>query len=196
MTGPGRRIPWRAYAVHAARTLPVRVLAVALLVAAYRPWAGGHDSTGLFLFCGALVVGVWAAPGLDVRPTLHSIRWAYLIARHRTSALACGAVLIAALGDPPVWQAACTAVLLVGYLAASDAWSTGLTAARPARRTWGEALAAAAASAAVLGAAALDTPESGAGRPLAALVLAAGGTLLVLTVRGRSRSPRPPTGAP
>ncbi|MEU6841888.1 hypothetical protein ABZ930_08460 [Streptomyces sp. NPDC046716] len=179
--------PWGAYAAHAVRTLPVRVLGAALLVAAYRPWAAGHGGIGLFLFCGALVVGLWAAPGLDLRPTLHSFRWWYRLARHRTTALACAAVPIAALGDPPPWQACCTAVLLVGYLAASDAWSTGLTATRPARRTWGEALAACAASAAVVGAAAVEVPGSGAGRPLAALVLAAGGTAVALLVRGRVR---------
>ncbi|MFE6887903.1 hypothetical protein [Streptomyces sp. NPDC057694] len=178
---------WRPYAVHAVRTLPVRVLGAALLVAAYRPWADGHGGFGLLLFCAALLLGLWAAPGLDLRPTLHSIRWWYRFARHRTTALACAAVLIAAFGDPPPWQALCTAVLLVGYLAASDAWSTGLTATRPARRTWGEALAACAASAAVVGAAAVELPGSGAGRPLAALVLAAGGTGVALLVRGRVR---------
>ncbi|MYW62787.1 hypothetical protein GTY65_01640 [Streptomyces sp. SID8379] len=180
-------VPWREYAGHAVRTLPVRVLGVALLTAAYRPWAAGHDGTGLFLFCCSLVLGLWAAPGLDLRPTLHSFRWWARLARHRTTALACAAVLIAAFGDPPLWQAGCTAVLLAGYLAASDAWSTGLTATRPARRTWGEALAAAAASAAVLAAAWVDVPVSGAGRPLAVLVLAAGGAVVALTVRGRGR---------
>ncbi|WP_353945924.1 hypothetical protein ABII15_32900 [Streptomyces sp. HUAS MG91] len=187
-------VPWGAYAAHAVRTLPARVLGAGLLVAAYRPWAAGHGGVGLFLFCGALVVGLWAAPGLDLRPTLHSFRWWHRLARHRTTALACAAVLFAALGDPPPWQAACTAVLLVGYLAASDSWSTGLTATRPARRTWGEALAACAASVAVVGAAAVDVPGSGAGRPLAALALAAGGAGIVLLVRGRLRGAAPRRG--
>jgi hypothetical protein len=166
---------WRGQLAYWVRMLPVRVLGVALVMAAGRPWATVHGAPWAVLFGGVVVFAVWAAPGLDQRPSLDSARWSYGWARHRTTVLACASVALAALGDPPVWQACCAAVLLVGYLVASDAWSTGPTTQRSVSRVWGEGAGAVVGAGLVLGASAVpDVGAGGAGRVLAAVVLAVG----------------------
>ncbi|MEV5614012.1 hypothetical protein [Streptomyces sp. NPDC052225] len=179
---------WREYAAYWAGTVPVRVLGVGLVVATYRPWASGHSALGTTVFvCGALFAA-WAAPGVDARPALASSYWAHRLARHRTTVLACVAVTFAALGEPGVWEGACAAVLLVGYLAASDAWSVGVTAVRGRGRVWGEALGALAGAGVVLAAAAVPVSGGGvgAGRLLAVVVVGGGviGGLVVWRGRG------------
>ncbi|MCQ4209571.1 hypothetical protein [Streptomyces longispororuber] len=181
-------VTWRELIRHWAGTVPVRMLGAGLVVLAYRPWEGVRGVFDVTLFGGVVAFALWAAPGVDRRPAVASSRWSHRLALHRTTVLAAGSVALAALGDPPQWQAGCLAVLLVGYLTASDAWSLGPTATRSRRRTWLEALAACAGAGVVLLAAAPDVPESGFGRPLAALVLAAAATGATLAAR-RSLAP-------
>ncbi|WP_394428955.1 hypothetical protein [Streptomyces sp. SGAir0957] len=128
------------------RTLPVRVLGVALVVVAVRPWETVHGLSRAVPFWAVVLFAAWAAPGVDRRPTAASPRRLDQVARHRTTLLAAVAVSLAAVGGGVSgWQGLCAAVLLVGYLVASDPWSTGVRGsgldggcgARRGRRLWG-----------------------------------------------------------
>ena len=164
--------------------LPVRVLGVALIVSAYRPWVRVHGLGDALVLAALAGCAAWAAPAVDRRPTLDSSRRPYTLLRCRTTALACTAVLVAALGRPPLWQAACTTLLLAGYLAASDGF------ARPRGRVAGEALGACAGCLAVLAAAYADVAPSAWGRPVAALVIAGATAGAAVAVRQRSTERR------
>ncbi|MET9493798.1 hypothetical protein [Streptomyces sp. NPDC006552] len=175
MTLRDGRVPWRDHVVHWARTAAVRVLGVALVVGAARPWETPHGVVRPVVFAGAAVFALWAAPGLDRRPSLASARWSHRVARHRTSLLACGAVCLAAAGETRAWQGLCVAVLLVMYLVASDAWSLGATARRGVGRVWLEGLGAVlGAGVVVLGASAGRGPGAWGGLGAAVVVLGVG----------------------
>ncbi|MEB3963389.1 hypothetical protein OKJ48_24545, partial [Streptomyces kunmingensis] len=166
MTVREQRVSWPRYvahwARHEARTLPVRVLGVALLVMAGRPWETVHSAVWAVLFAGAVVFAAWAAPGVDRRPSLASARWTHRLARHRTSVLACGAVAVAGVGETRGWQGGGVAVLLVAYLVASDTWLFGAGSSgagssvgrRGVARVWVEGAGAVVGALVVLGAAA------------------------------------------
>ncbi|NEB75948.1 hypothetical protein G3I40_12050, partial [Streptomyces sp. SID14478] len=85
MTVLDPRVPWRVYVVHWAATVPVRVLGVALVVAACRPWETVQGMSRAVLFGAAVLFAVWAAPGLDRRPTLASAALTHRLLRHRTT---------------------------------------------------------------------------------------------------------------
>ncbi|MYR41691.1 hypothetical protein [Streptomyces sp. SID5910] len=179
MTEHGARAGLREYAGYWARTVPVRLLGVAAVAAAWRPWATVDAGREALLFGCAVLFAAWAAPAVDRRPSLESARRPDALVRHRTTVLACAVVVIAAAGDPAWWEGAGVTVLLVAYLVASETWPWRW--GRGAARVWAEALGACAGAGVVLTAAA--TPVTGAGfgtgRIVAALVvagaLAAGG---------------------
>ncbi|WP_329469098.1 hypothetical protein OIE75_01395 [Streptomyces sp. NBC_01723] len=171
MTVLDTRVSLREWAGYWIGTLPVRVIGSAAVVMAWRPWAtvgGARDA--LLLGC-AVVFAVWAAPALDRRPTLESVRWSHLLVRHRTTVLATGVVVVAAFGDPAWWEGAGVVVLLVAYLVTSESrpWRWG----RGAARVWGEAVAACAGAGVVAGASVVPVTgtEFGAGRVVAAGVV-------------------------
>lgn len=185
MTAPeGLGVPWRQYAAYGVETLPVRVLGAALMVVAGRPWAGLGGIRATLLFCCAVAFALWAAPGPDRRPSVTSTRWSYRLARHRTTVLACGAVLLAAMGGPPpAWQGAAVALLLTCYLVASEP-----RALRSARgRALVEIAGAGLGAGLVLVASVVPVDAYGAGRVVAAVLVAgaAAGGVLTVMVRGR-----------
>ncbi|MFE2278123.1 hypothetical protein ACFXAE_12890 [Streptomyces sp. NPDC059454] len=169
---PDARVAFREYARYWAGTVPVRVLGVAAVVVAWRPWAAVGGARGAVLFGCAVVFAVWAAPAVDRRPSLESARWSHVLLRHRTTVLASGVVVIAALGDPAWWEAAGVVVLSVAYLVTSETWPWRW--GRGAARVWGEAVGACAGAGVVVTAALvpMSGPEFGAGRVIAAGVVA------------------------
>ncbi|MEU9591724.1 hypothetical protein ACGF7W_17385 [Streptomyces sp. NPDC048219] len=188
MTALDTRAGLREYAGYWIRTVPVRLLGVAAVVAAWRPWAtvdGGRDGV---LFGCAVAVAAWAAPAVDRRPALESAHRSHALARHRTTVLACGVVVIAAFGDPAWWERAGVVVLLVMYLVASETWPWRWGRGRA--RVWGEALAACAGAGVVLAAAAAPVTGAGfgTGRLIAAGIVAGvavvGGGVLAVRWRG------------
>ncbi|AKZ58892.1 conserved membrane protein of unknown function [Streptomyces ambofaciens ATCC 23877] len=203
MTVPEARAGVRASLGYWAGTVPVRVLGAAAVVTAWRPWArvsGAPDA--LALGC-AVLFALWAAPSLDRRPSLESTRWSHRLLRHRTTVLAAGVVVIAALGDPAWWEGACLTGLLVACLVTSETWPWRW--GRGVVRVWAEAAAACAGAGVVAVAAALPVTGAGTGpgRVVAAgavvgLAVAgvvvglavAGGGVLSARWRGRERHPR------
>ncbi|MFE0202861.1 hypothetical protein [Streptomyces sp. NPDC058985] len=171
MTVPDTRVSLREWAGYWVGTLPVRVIGSAAVVGAWRPWATLGGARDALLFGCAVVFAVWAAPALDRRPTLESVRWSHLLVRHRTTVLATGVVVVAAFGDPAWWEGAVVVVLLVAYLVTSESrpWRRG----RGAARVWGEAVAACAGAGVVAAASVVPVTgtESGAGRVVAAGVV-------------------------
>ncbi|GAA2251943.1 hypothetical protein GCM10010415_09770 [Streptomyces atrovirens] len=176
-TPPDARVALWEYARYWAGTVPVRVLGVAAVVMAWRPWVTVGGARGAVLFGCAVAFAVWAAPAVDRRPSLESVLWTHVLLRHRTTVLASGVVVIAASGDPAWWEAAGVVGLSVAYLVTSETWPW--RRGRGAARVWGEAAAACAGAGIVLAAAAAPVagPESGAGRVVAAAVVV--GTLVV-----------------
>ncbi|MFI0235627.1 hypothetical protein [Streptomyces sp. NPDC016845] len=173
-------VTWRELGAHGARTLPVRVLGVALVVVAGRPWETVHGLLRAVLFGGVVLFAVWAAPGVDRRPTAASSRWLDQVVRHRTTVLAGVGVSLAAVGGGVSgWQGLCAAVLLAGYLVAGDAWSTGGTAQRGPGRVWGEGAAAVVAAGLVWGSATISGGRWGDGRTGAVGVLVVGLAVVV-----------------
>ncbi|MEV5662566.1 hypothetical protein [Streptomyces flaveolus] len=172
MTVLDARVGLREYAGYWLGTLPVRVLAVAAVVVAWRPWATMGGGRQAVLFGCAVALAVWAAPAVDRRPSLESVRLPHALVRHRTTALACGVVVVAANGDPSWWERAGVAGLLVAYLVASETWPWRW--GRGAARVWGETLAACAGAGVVLTAAAAPVTGAGfgMGRVIAAGVVA------------------------
>ncbi|MFC8422202.1 hypothetical protein ACFUN7_15195 [Streptomyces sp. NPDC057236] len=182
MTALDERTALREYARYWAGTVPVRVLGTAAVVVAWRPWVTVGGARGAVLFGCAVVFAAWAAPAVDRRPSLESVRWTRVLLRHRTTVLASGVVVIAASGDPAWWEAAGVVVLSVAYLVTSETWPWRW--GRGAARVWGEAAGACAGAGVVTAAAAVPVSglESGAGRVVAAgvvvgTVVAVGGVL-------------------
>ncbi|MEW2256966.1 hypothetical protein [Streptomyces sp. NPDC047869] len=127
-----------------------RLLGTALAVAACDPPVALHASVPVkVLVLGAATAAWWAAPMVDARPVLASMRWRTLAARHRTTVLPAAAIAVAAATGPAVWLVVCIAALLLAYLLVTDAWTAGVTAP-PGRPQATPALAAAAATTVVL----------------------------------------------
>jgi hypothetical protein len=172
MTVLDARVSLREYVGYWLGTVPVRLLGVAAVVAAWRPWVTVGGVREAMLFGCAVVFAVWAAPAVDRRPSLESARPAHALVRHRTTVLACGVVVIAAYGDPAWWEGAGVAVLLVAYLVMSETWPWRW--GRGAARVWAEALGACAGAGVVMAAAAAPVTGAGfgVGRVMAAGVVA------------------------
>ncbi|WP_438306114.1 hypothetical protein ACSHXN_40950 [Streptomyces sp. HUAS TT11] len=165
-----------------------RVLGTALAVAACDPPAALHAPLLVrMLVLGAATTAWWAAPMVDARPVLTSMRWRTLAARRRTTVLPAAAIAVAAATGPPVWLVVCIAALLLAYLLVTDAWTAGVTAP-PGRPQATPALTAAAATAVVLLAAQAPVAGTSWARLPASLAIAATTVCLVLALRTR-RSP-------
>ncbi|MFD5448171.1 hypothetical protein ACWDTR_19045 [Streptomyces sp. NPDC003470] len=178
MTVRGTRVGLREYVEYWAGTVPVRVLGVAAVVLAWRPWVTVTGVRGAVLFGCAVVCAAWAAPAVDRRPSLESARWSHVASRHRTTVLAGGVVVIAAFGDPAWWERAGVVTLLVAYLVASETWPW--RRGRGTVRVWAEAVGACAGAGLVLAAAA--APVTGTGSGLGRVVAA--GLVAGLAVAG------------
>lgn len=196
MTAPDTRVGLREYLGHWIGTVPVRVLAVAAVVMAWRPWATVDTAGQAVPLVGAVAFAVWAAPSLDRRPSVDAVRWSHRLLRHRTTLLASGVVVIAAFGEPAWWEGACVVGLLVAHLVASETWPWRWGRGRA--RVWGEAVAACAGAGVVAAAAAVPVSGtgSGLGRLIAAAAVAglavAGGTVLRARWRGDAPKVRVP----
>ncbi|MFD5454933.1 hypothetical protein [Streptomyces olivaceus] len=187
-TALDRRVGLREYLGYWVGTLPVRVIAVAAVVLAWRPWSA-VSTAGDAVVPGCVVAfAMWAAPALDRRPSLRSARWSYRLEHHRTTLLAGSVVVLAAFGEPTWWEGASVVVLLVAYLMASETWPW--RRGRGTARVWVEAAAACAGAGVVAAAAAAPVTGtgSGLGRVIAAGAVAAlavaGGALLRARWRG------------
>ncbi|MGW5785402.1 hypothetical protein ACWEWK_15550 [Streptomyces sp. NPDC003757] len=195
MTAPVRRGGLREYLGHWIGTVPVRVLGVAAVVVAWRPWATVDTAGRAVPFVCALAFAVWAAPALDRRPSVGAF-WSDRLLRHRTTLLASGVVVIAAYGEPARWEGAGTVGLLVAYLVASETWPWRW--GRGPARVWGEAAVACAGAGVVAAAAAV--PVTGTGSGLGRVIAA--GTVVGLAVAGaavlraRWRGDTPQTSVP
>jgi hypothetical protein len=151
------------------------LIGLALALAATNP-AAWHTMTGAVLVvvpAFALLLALWAAPVVARRPVTSSSTLTAKTIRHRNTLFAAVCVIVAGLGDPPVWLMAADAALLLAYLLAVDALAAGPVGARQLRSVR-IPLAAAGASAAVLVVA--EAPISGGaiwGRIVAALAVTA-----------------------
>ncbi|MEQ6027795.1 hypothetical protein SOM70_35085 [Streptomyces salinarius] len=195
MTALESRVGLREYLRYWIGTVPVRVIAVAAVVLAWRPWATVTTAGQAVPLVGAIAFAAWAAPSLDRRPSV-AAGWSARLLRHRTTLLAAGVVVIAAFGDPAWWEAGCVVVLLVAYLVTSETWPWRW--GRGTARVWVEALAACAGAGVVAAAAAV--PVSGTGSGLGR-VLAAGAVVALAVaggwaVRARWRGDAPESGVP
>ncbi|MFF2040958.1 hypothetical protein ACFVVX_11055 [Kitasatospora sp. NPDC058170] len=181
------RAPVRA---PAGRVLPLWAERAALrctgaALAAATAAIGVLDRGGPAAVAAAAALALWAAtPPPAVAPRRRPTGLARLADR-RTTALAAGSVLLAAFGDPPLWQAAGASVLLVGYLLLLDAFGPDRRATRAPH-----ALAALAASALALPAAFAPTGAGEWSRPLALLGIAAAACGIGLALRP-ARPPAP-----
>ncbi|MFB6754556.1 hypothetical protein ACFCX6_26950 [Streptomyces sp. NPDC056353] len=191
------RVGLREYLGYWIGTVPVRLIAVAAVVLAWRPWAAVGTAGEAVPLVGAIAFAAWAAPSLDRRPSV-AAGWSARLLRHRTTLLAAGVVVIAAFGDPAWWEAGCVVVLLVAYLVTSETWPWRW--GRGTARVWAEALAACAGAGVVAAAAAVPVSGtgSGLGRVLAAGAVVAlamlGGAVLLTRWRGdapENRFPAP-----
>ncbi|MFE7189795.1 hypothetical protein [Kitasatospora sp. NPDC057541] len=126
-----------------------------------------------------LAVATWAAPP-PPEPERRPTTWPARLATRRTTALATGCVLLAALGEPGLWRGAAVAVLLTAYLLLLDAFGPDRRRPRPAHT-----VAALAASALTLPAALTDTGAGEWSRPLALLGILTAATGLALALRPR-----------
>ena len=166
-----------------------RLLGTALAVAACDPPTALHAPLLVkTLVLGAATIAWWAAPTVDARPVLTSMRWRTLAARRRTTLLPAAAIAVAAATSPPVWLIVCIAALLLAYLLVTDAWTTGVTAP-PGRPRATPALAAAAATAVVLLAAQAPIAGTSWARLPASLAIAATTVCLGLALRTRHSPP-------
>ncbi|WP_327292869.1 hypothetical protein [Streptomyces sp. NBC_01198] len=166
-----------------AHRLTARILGVALAVAACNPprtldgpligWALGLAAAG---------AAWWAAPMVDARPVLSSMRWGAVAAHRRNTLLPAGAVVLAAMTGPAVWVAACVVGLLVAYLLVTDGWTMGATTPPGTDRAT-PAVAAAAAAAVVFAAATAPVAHTSWSRLPAALALAATAAAVALALR-------------
>ncbi|WP_329128790.1 hypothetical protein OG552_01240 [Streptomyces sp. NBC_01476] len=166
--------------------LTARVLGTALAVAACDPPAALHGpGIAVAGLVAAAAAGWWAAPMTDERPLHNALRWKALAVRRRSTGLAAGAVVLAALTGPSVWTAACVTALLIAYLVVTDAWTGGVIAPPGANRP-GPALIAAAACALVFLIAQAPLDGTSWSRLPAALALGATAVCLGLALRRRS----------
>lgn len=173
-----RRVGLREYLGYWAGTLPVRVISVAAVVMAWRPWtAVGTAGDAVVPGC-VVAFAVWAAPALDRRPSLRSARWSYRLLHHRTTLLAASIVVLAAFGEPTWWEGVSVVVLLVAYLVTSETWPWRLR--HGTSRVWAKAAAACAGAGVVAAAAA--APVTGTGSGLGRVIAA--GTVTALAVAG------------
>ena len=123
------------------RDFPIRVLGMALLVAALDPGRLGSTIAMQWFLCAlALVGGWWAAPPLRERPALAGYRLVYRISRYRNTLLPCAAVVLAATASPPAWLMVAVLVLLLTYLSMLDLFGeapgTPLSLGRHALGAW------------------------------------------------------------
>jgi hypothetical protein len=164
-----------------------RVLGAALAVAACNP-PRVLDGTvlGWFLVIPAAVAGGWAAPMIDARPVLTSMRLRVVAAHRRNTLLPAGAVVLAALTGPAPWLAACVVGLLIAYLLVTDDWTMSASAPQDTDRLR-PAAAATAAAAVVFAAAQAPLSDTAWARLPAALALAATTTCVALALRQRTR---------
>lgn len=166
-----------------------RLLGTALAVAACDPPAALHAPLPVrALVVGAAAAAWWAAPMVDARPVLTSMRWRTIAARRRTTVLPAAAIAVAAATNPAVWLVVCIAALLLAYLLVTDAWTVGVTAP-PGRPQATPALAAAAATAVVLLAAQAPVAGTSWARLPASLAIAATTVCLVLALGARRSRP-------
>lgn len=164
-----------------------RLLGTALVVAACDPPAALRAPlpAGMLVLVAAAAAW-WAAPMVDARPVLTSMRLRTVAARRRTTLLPAAAIAVAAATGPPVWLVVCMAALLPAYLLVTDAWTAG-AGAPPGRPRVAPGLAAAAASAVVLLAARAPVAHTPSARLPAALAVAATVVCLLLALRTRGR---------
>lgn len=158
----GRWAPWLERAVLRGTGAALALAAVGL------PGSGGaSDRFGPAAAVVATGLALWAAPPPDDPPS-RTASWPARLVASRTTLLAAGSVVLAALCEPRVWQALAVTVLLTAYLLLLDAFG-------PLRRTVRPAAAGAAAAASVLVLPVAFAP-TGAGewsRPVALLGVAA-----------------------
>lgn len=113
----------------AAHRSAARILGAALAVAACNPpRVLGAPVAGWALVLAAAGAAWWAAPMVDTRPVLSSMRWSAVAVQRRNTLLPAGAIVLAALTGPAVWLAGCVTGLLVAYLLVTDGWTMGATA--------------------------------------------------------------------
>ncbi|MFI6846568.1 hypothetical protein OG535_36810 [Kitasatospora sp. NBC_00085] len=158
---PPKRWPERA---------ALRVTGAALALAAAGP-AGSPGSAVDRFGPAAAVVAVVLAAAVAVPPVdapRRPVGWPARLLAGRATVLPAGAVVLAAPGEPPFWQAAAVAVLVTGYLLLVDAFGPHRRTARPAH-----AVAAVAASVLVLPVAFAPTGAGEWSRPVAVLGLVA-----------------------
>ncbi|MEU1090125.1 hypothetical protein ABZ401_25455 [Streptomyces sp. NPDC005892] len=166
-----------------------RLLGTALALAACNPPVALHAPPLVrVLVLGAATAAWWAAPMVDARPVLTSMRWRTIAARRRTTVLPAAAIAVAAVTDPAVWLVVCIAALLLAYLLVTDAWTAGVTAP-PGRPQATPAVAAAAATAVVLLAAQAPVSSTSWARLPASLAVAATIVCPVLALRARTGAP-------
>ncbi|MER6397117.1 hypothetical protein ABT263_13855 [Kitasatospora sp. NPDC001603] len=128
---------------------------------------GAVDRFGPVAAVAAAAFAFWAAPPLDEPPRRpHS--WPGRLAASRSTVLAAGSVLLAALGEPPFGRIAAVAALLIGHLLLVDVLGPQRDRVRPVH-----ALAALAASGLVLSVALASTGAGEWSRPIALAGLAA-----------------------
>lgn len=166
-----------------AHRLTARLLGVALAVTACNPPRTlGGPAAGRALVLVAAGAAWWAAPMVDARPVVSSMRWFAVAAHRRNTLLPAGAVALAAVTAPAVWLAACVTGLLVAYLLVTDAWTMGVTAPAGTDRAT-PALGAAAAAAVAFAAATAPVAHTSWSRLPAALALAATAACVALALR-------------
>ncbi|MFB8061666.1 hypothetical protein ACFC6U_36625 [Kitasatospora purpeofusca] len=169
--------PWSRWAERAA----LRCTGVALALTAVGVGAadGAADRFGPVAVVVAAAFALWAAPPREEPPHRpHS--WPGRLAGSRSTVLAAGSVLLAALGEPPFGRIAAVAALLIGYLLLVDVLGPQRDSARPAH-----VLAALAASGLVLSVAFAPTGAGEWSRPIALAGLAATGWGIARALRPR-----------
>ncbi|UWE10135.1 hypothetical protein [Actinacidiphila bryophytorum] len=170
----------------AAHRSAARILGAALAVAACNPpRVLGAPVAGWALVLAAAGAAWWAAPMVDTRPVLSSMRWSAVAVQRRNTLLPAGAIVLAALTGPAVWLAGCVTGLLVAYLLVTDGWTMGATAPAGTDRAT-PALAATAAAAVVFAAATAPVDDTSWARLPAALALAATAACVALALRHRA----------
>ncbi|MFD5085295.1 hypothetical protein ACFWOG_21945 [Kitasatospora sp. NPDC058406] len=174
--------PFAAWAPRLQRAA-ARCTGAALALAA--ALGGAADRFGPAAPVAATALALWAAVPPEA-PAARPLTWAARLTEARTTVLATGCVLLAALGEPPFWRALAVTVLLVGHLLLLDVLGPHGRVLAPAR-----ALVAVASSCLVLPVAFAPTAAGEWSRPIALLGLfaAAWGVGLALWPH-RHRRPR------
>ncbi|MFJ4091726.1 hypothetical protein ACIPYS_09100 [Kitasatospora sp. NPDC089913] len=187
-TSTAAAAPWARWTERAA--LRCTGVALALTAAGVGAADGAADRFGPAAAVAAAGFALWAAPPPEEPPHRpHS--WPGRLVASRTTVLAGGSVLLAALGEPAFGRIAAVAALLIGYLLLVDVLGPQRERARPAH-----VLAAVAASGLVLCVAFAPTGAGEWLRPiaLAGLAVAGWGVARALRPRGRrerAHGPRP-----